>query len=65
MDGLTACTTYTFRLRAYGDGTTYKAAWGAWASTATTTDGCPLPAAPDNLTAGTATATSVPLSWTR
>ena len=66
VDGLTCNTAYDFRVSAYGDGTTYTAAWGA-ASTAVTatTAACPLPApaAPASLAAGTATATSVPLSW--
>ena len=39
--GLTACTTHTFKLRAFGNGSTYQARWGAWATTSATTDGCP------------------------
>ena len=41
VDGLTACTTHTFKLRAYGNGSTYRAKWGTWATTSATTDGCP------------------------
>ncbi|MCY4114850.1 MAG: fibronectin type III domain-containing protein [Chloroflexi bacterium] len=56
-------TDYTFRVSAYSDGTTYKAKWVAWASTTTTTAGCPLPPAHENFTVGTVTTNSVPPSW--
>ena len=41
VPSLTACTTYTFSLRGFGNGVTYEAAWGAWATTSATTEGCP------------------------
>ncbi len=66
VDGLTCNTAYEFRVSAYGDGTTHTAAWGAASTAVTATTGaCPLPApaAPTSLTAGTVTATSVPLTW--
>ena len=41
VSDLTACTTHTFKLRAYGNGSTYKAKWSAWTTASATTDGCP------------------------
>ena len=66
VDELSCGTAYEFRVSAYGDGTTAAAAWGTGSGVQTASTGaCPLvaPAAPGNLTAGTVTGTSVPLSW--
>ena len=66
VDELSCGTSYEFRVSAYGDGTTAAAAWGTASDVQTASTGaCPLvaPAAPTNLTAGTVTGTSVPLSW--
>ncbi len=66
VDALSCGTSYEFRVTAYGDGTTNEAAWGAASAVQTASTGaCPLeaPPAPGNLTAGTVTETSVPLSW--
>ena len=59
---LTPGTSYAFRVRAYGDGTKYKAEWGAVASTTVSTVALVVPPAVSNLTA-TASTTSVRLSW--
>ena len=55
-------TSYAFRVRAYGDGTKYKAEWGAVASTTASTVALVAPPAVSNLTS-TASSTSVRLSW--
>ena len=59
---LTCGTTYTFNVSAYGDGTTYRAAWGPSASISATTDLC-LPPAPANLEVTSASRTSIGLDW--
>ena len=64
---LTPETSYAFRIRAYGDGTTYKAAWGAEAATTASTVGIvPLakPPAPGGLSASSSGENSVSVSWT-
>ena len=68
VDGLSCGTSHQFRVTAYGNGTTYAAAWGtasAVLTASTSASGCTLPSppAPGNLTAGTVTDSSVPLSW--
>ena len=55
-------TSYAFKVRAYGDGTKYKAEWGAEASTTVSTVALVVPPAVSNLTA-TASTTSVRLGW--
>ena len=64
---LTPETSYAFKIRAYGDGTTYKAAWGAEAATTASTVGIvPLakPPAPGGLSASSSGENSVSVSWT-
>ena len=68
VDGLSCGTSHQFRVTAYGNGTTYAAAWGtasAVLTASTSASGCTLPSppAPTNLAAGTVTDRSVPLSW--
>ena len=68
VDGLSCGTSHQFRVTAYGNGTTYAAAWGtasAVLTASTSASGCTLPSppAPTNLAAGTVTRTSVPLTW--
>ena len=68
VDGLSCGTSHQFRVTAYGNGTTYAAAWGtasAVLTASTSASGCtvPSPPAPTNLAAGTVTDRSVPLSW--
>jgi hypothetical protein len=61
--GLTAGTTYVYRVRAY-DGTT--ATDSAYSNAATATTSAPpqtIPAAPSNLTASAVSATTIRLSW--
>ena len=45
VDGLRCDTGYQFRVRAYGDGVTYRADWGAWSSASSDvrTSTCPTP----------------------
>ena len=62
VTGLTCGTSYTFNVSAYGDGTTYRAAWGPSASISATTDLC-LPPAPANLEVTSASRTSIGLDW--
>ena len=64
---LTPETSYAFRIRAYGDGTTYKAAWGAEAATTASTVGIVTlakPPAPGGLSASSSGENSVSVSWT-
>ena len=57
-------TTYTFRVRAYGNGSTYATSWGSWASTSITTDSCIVPPpAPSNPTASQSGSSSFSFTW--
>ena len=59
---LTCGTSYTFNVRAYGDGTTFEDDWGPIASISATTDLC-LPPAPANLEVTSTSRTSIGLDW--
>ena len=68
VSGLVCNTSYTFRIRGYGNGTTYAADWGPTSTAPATTHPCPTPTpSPPPTPAGfTATATgktSVSLRW--
>ena len=55
-------TTYTFSVSAYGDGSTYRAAWGPEATVDGTTK-LPLPPAPGSLGVTSSTSNSISLGW--
>ena len=58
--------TYSFSVRAYGNGSTYSASWGAWASTRITKPSCgpeDPPPAPSNPTASVSGTSSFFFSW--
>ena len=64
---LTPETSYAFRIRAYGDGTTFRAEWGAEAATTASTVGTVTlakPPAPGGLSASSSGENSVSVSWT-
>ena len=64
---LTPETSYAFRIRAYGDGTTFRAEWGAEAATTASTVGTVTlakPPAPGGLSAPSSGENSVSVSWT-
>ena len=60
-------TSYAFKIRAYGDGTKYEAAWGAEAATTVSTVALAKPPAPAGLgaSAPSGTAGRVTLTWSR
>ena len=64
---LTPGTSYAFKVRAYGDGTKYKAAWGAEATTTMSTVALDKPPPPSGLdtSAPTDTTGRVTLTWGR
>ena len=64
--GLTCETSYTFTVDGYGNGSTFRAAWGADAVVSRTTDRCPPPPdTPTNLRAnGKLEAQKITLRWT-
>ena len=66
VTGLTCNTSYQFRVSGYGNGTTYRADWGsASGAKAANTNACalPKPPAPDGLTTGPITKSSIQVSW--
>ena len=65
VTGLTANTTYQFQARAYGNGTTYAARWGAWSQpdSATTPPELTAPPAPTDLKATATGPTTIDLTW--
>ena len=76
VSGLQANTKYTFKVRAYGDGTSYTATWGDWATATATTGVPPTPTptppptgppdapTPVSLANEPAGSTSLKVSWT-
>ena len=63
VSGLQCDTGYQFRVRAYGDGVTYRTDWGAWATTTASTGLC-KPPGPGGLSASAPGENSVSVSWT-
>ncbi len=62
VGGLQSCTEYTFNVRGHGDGTTYAATWGPWATTSGST-ACLPPPAPSGFSASADGETHINLSW--
>ena len=60
--GLRKCTTRIFKVRAYGDGTTYRAKWGPEGLVQGSTV-CPDPPAPAGFSASAAGSYTINLSW--
>ncbi len=64
LTGLSADTEYEFRVRAYGDGTTYQAEWGDYAHASARTDGeLETPPAPERFTVTANDDTSFNVRW--
>ena len=64
VEGGLRCGEYRMKLRAEGDGTTYRAEWGPWTATTSAEILC-KPPAPANLSVNKAGADSVSVSWTK
>ena len=63
IDDLDCETAYDFRMRAYGDGTTFSEAWGAWAELLNVRTGlCSVPDAPGDFSA-TLSSGAFSFSW--
>ena len=64
VDSLTCGTSYQFRVRSQGDGTTYWGNWGSWGAHVSATPLC-APPAPSGFSAASSDCDSVALGWTR
>ncbi len=66
VDGLVSSTTYTYRVRAYGDGFVYSEEWGNPSSSdSATTHALPTPSKPTGLSATASGPRSIDVSWSQ